>query len=45
LPARPAETPAETPAQFIERVQAIGSPEADKPMPYDDPESLEKPES
>jgi len=36
--------PSETLARFIERVQAIDSPEADKPMPDDDPDSLEEPE-
>lgn len=37
--------PSETLARFIERVQAIDSPEADKPMPDDDPDSPEEPET
>ncbi len=36
--------PSETLARFIERVQAIESPEADKLTPDDDPDSLEEPE-
>jgi hypothetical protein len=33
--------PSETLARFIERVQAIESPEGTGPTPYDDPDSLE----
>ena len=36
--------PSETLTRFIERVQAIESPEADKLTPDDDPDSLEEPE-
>lgn len=36
--------PSETLARFIERVQAIESPEADKPTRGDAPDSLEEPE-
>ncbi|HBW7855291.1 LysR family transcriptional regulator [Klebsiella grimontii] len=36
--------PSETLARFMERVQAIDSPEAKKPTPDDDPDSLEEPE-
>ncbi|VFR54289.1 Transcriptional regulator, LysR family [plant metagenome] len=36
--------PSETLARFIERVQAIESPEAGKPTPGDHPDSLEEPE-
>ncbi|WCU83872.1 LysR family transcriptional regulator [Pseudomonas aeruginosa] len=36
--------PSETLARFIERVQAIESPEDKRPTPDDDPDSLEEPE-
>lgn len=36
--------PSETLARFMERVQAIDSPEAKKSTPDDDPDSLEEPE-
>ena len=36
--------PSETLARFIERVQAIDSPEAARPTPGDDPDPVEEPE-